>query len=200
MATSSTLPSLPVELLYKISEQLSYGSHIALSFVCQELYAKLNTRHRLSASSPQGKAYTMDDLLEIENWPEYNPRQPIPGPYLFQPYLFQHIACRICLKLLRRNKFSRRFEKYSLHEQMILEDSKVMVKKRRQGQVCISCTIANKLPEYTAPDEFYINEGAVNLGLRLCGRCEKYFPRLLLIKDNCICRCCGDIIEVELRE
>jgi hypothetical protein len=63
MATKATLRNLPVELLHLISEQSSYGSHIALSFTCRELYIKLDTRHRLPASSVHGKAYNMEDLL-----------------------------------------------------------------------------------------------------------------------------------------
>lgn len=68
MATTASLPTLPVELLHQISQQLSYGSHIALSFTCRELYAKLETRGLLSTSSTQAMAYTMIDLFEIEQW------------------------------------------------------------------------------------------------------------------------------------
>lgn len=65
MATTATLPSLPVELLHQISQQLSYSSHIALSFTCRELYTKVDTRRRPPYSSVNGKAYNMEDLLEI---------------------------------------------------------------------------------------------------------------------------------------
>ncbi|KFY01339.1 hypothetical protein V490_00960 [Pseudogymnoascus sp. VKM F-3557] len=103
MATTATLPALPVELLHQISQQLSYGSHIALSFTCRELYAKLDTRRRLSASSTQGKAYTMADLLEIEIWPEYSPA--IRDQPLNELYPVDFLACCTCLRICSATKF-----------------------------------------------------------------------------------------------
>lgn len=116
MASPATLFSLPVELLHQISNQLSYSSHIALSFTCRELYFKLDTR-RLPASSTQGKAYTMEDLLEMEEWPEQNPPRPT-----FNVYLVNFMACRICLKLRSRTKFCTYFHKYFYPRRNASED------------------------------------------------------------------------------
>lgn len=104
MATTATLPALPVELLHQISQQLSYGSHIALSFTCRELYFKLDARRRLSASSTQAKAYTMADLLEIEQWPEYSPSQH--NVESRQSSQTQFLSCRLCLRIRRGVWFS----------------------------------------------------------------------------------------------
>lgn len=190
----TTLLNFPVELFYKISEGLSYASHIALSFTCQELYAKLNIRCRLSASSPQGKAYTMNDLLKIEEWPEYNPLHSLP-----ELHPAEYLACRICLKLLPRDKFSRLFRRGCYSRQNTPVKSKEMLMKLRRGQVCISCTLANRLPGYEGPAEFFTNGLAVYLGLNPCGRCEEFFPNMLLIKSSSICQCCGDIMLAEIR-
>lgn len=70
MATTTTLLSLPLELLHQITSDLSYGSHLALSFTCRGLYARLDPNQR--AKLPKRKrVYNMEDLLEIELWPEF---------------------------------------------------------------------------------------------------------------------------------
>lgn len=127
----------------------------------------------------------MEDLLEIEEWPEYN--RPYPASEL---YLVQHIACRICLKLLRRDRFSRLFRRYFSTRQNIPENMKDITIRYKQGQVCISCAINNKLPEYNEPDEYYIGEGADNLELYGCYGCDRYFPKIHLTPDFCLCQSC----------
>lgn len=114
MAATANLPSLPVELLYQISEQLSYGSHIALSFTCRELYIKLDTRRRLPPAMVRGKAYTMNDLLEIEAWPEHNPQYTALLPSTVCPVdsVIDFLACRVCLKIRRTVKFPDHFGYY----------------------------------------------------------------------------------------
>lgn len=126
MATKATLSSLPVELFHQISEQLSYSSHIALSFTCRELYMKLDTRRRLPTSSAQDKAYTMEDLLEIEEWSEHNPPHPE-----FNLCLVKFMACKICLKLRSRTKFCTMFKAYFYARRNALEGSEENVMKRR---------------------------------------------------------------------
>lgn len=158
MATPATLPSLPVELLHQISKQLSYGSHIALSFTCRKLYIKLDTRRRLSASSTQGKTYNMTDLLEIEGWPEYNPRHNNLLHFI-EPHvncLIDFLACRICLKIRSAAKFPAPFrhcygKRYGLGQW------------QRSMQVCIPCAVANHVyghagESYNAWDMLYVRE------------------------------------------
>lgn len=142
MATTATLLTLPVELLHQISRQLSYGSHIALSFTCRELYTKLDTRRRLSTSSAQGEAYTMADLLEIEMWPEYSPA--VPDQPLNELYPVDFLACCTCLRIRSAIKFCC---PYRLNG-TISKDSKdydPYVTRSRLNQSCVPCTNASNL-------------------------------------------------------
>ncbi|KFY75564.1 hypothetical protein V499_04448 [Pseudogymnoascus sp. VKM F-103] len=74
MASTSIL-SLPFEILCSITNHLTYSSHLALSLTCRELYHRVDTPRQPYTRPPRSKAkvktYTMFDLLEIENWPEY---------------------------------------------------------------------------------------------------------------------------------
>lgn len=55
--------------LYKISNHLSYSSHLALSLACRELYHKVDApRQPYTLPPPSGakaKHYNICDLLEI---------------------------------------------------------------------------------------------------------------------------------------
>ncbi|KFY35617.1 hypothetical protein V494_05766 [Pseudogymnoascus sp. VKM F-4513 (FW-928)] len=186
MATPATLPSLPIELLYQISEQLSYTSHIALSFTCRKLYVKLDTPRRLSALPGRDKAYTMEDLLEMEEWPEHSPRHPT----LNKLYVVKTVACRICLKLLGRDKFFNFWEYYYTRAN-IPESMKDIIILRKQGQLCLPCTLANRLPQYNQPDEFYTGYEADDyLELARCLWCAKYFPRMHYSPGSGACETC----------
>lgn len=188
MATPATLPSLPVELLHQILKHLSYGSHIALSFTCRELYIKLDTRRRLSASSTQGKAYTMDDLLEIEGWPEYNPPHPT-----FDVSLMNFMPCRICLNLCRRAKFCTSFQKYYYTRQNDPGYFETHVRKCRLGRVCLPCAFANGIYDHMEEDGWYMTEEGVYW--HLCNRCNKLSQDLDIILGKYVCESCQDPME-----
>lgn len=187
MATTATFPSLPVELLLQISEQLSYGSHIALSFTCRELYVKVCATFQPSTSLTHGKAYTMDDLLEIESWPEYNPRDKIILPITVYPHrsLINFLACRICLKIRRAAKFPsffkfsylRGYSSYSLWP--------------RSRQVCVPCAIANGV--YGHKTESYSEEYKVYT--RVCSGCNLYSEHLHSVPGKWICDACQKALE-----
>lgn len=71
----ATLLDLPVELLRKISHNLSYASHLSLSLTCREIYFRLddpNKRPILNRYRRDPKPYDIEDLLEIERWPAYD--------------------------------------------------------------------------------------------------------------------------------
>ena len=57
------LPGLPSELIDQISNNMSYGSRLALKLSCRELLRKTDL---------PTKRYSIADLLEIGKWPEYN--------------------------------------------------------------------------------------------------------------------------------
>jgi hypothetical protein len=101
MASTSIL-SLPFEILCSITNHLTYSSHLALSLTCRELYHRVDTPRQPYTRPPRFKAkvktYTMFDLLEIENWPEYG----VSWDTYFgfpNPKPTDRFACRICLRL-----------------------------------------------------------------------------------------------------
>ncbi|KFY98159.1 hypothetical protein V498_01625 [Pseudogymnoascus sp. VKM F-4517 (FW-2822)] len=70
-----TLQDLPPEILNEIANSLSYGSQLALKLSCRGLFAKIdavNARACSDLATSPTKSYSMADLLEIEQWPEYN--------------------------------------------------------------------------------------------------------------------------------
>lgn len=110
------LPDLPADILSCIHGLLGYPARVALRSTCRDFRAKVkNPDQRIrkdspttaTSSQPAPKPYTMEDLLEIELWPEYNgaPRreegqlkQPIRGHDFF--------ACHLCLKIRCASYFS----------------------------------------------------------------------------------------------
>lgn len=105
---SASLPSLPSELLCHISQHLSYASHLALTFTCRELYAKINAPCQPytepTSRKTNAKPYTMADLIEMENWPEHSTPQSI-NLELQMPQPTDLFACRICMCLRPASKF-----------------------------------------------------------------------------------------------
>lgn len=84
MATTTTLLNLPTEILRQITNNLSYAPHLALSYTCRELYARVdnpNLGPRLWLHSANGTRnnpqpektypYRLHDLIEIKLWPEF---------------------------------------------------------------------------------------------------------------------------------
>ncbi|KFY64391.1 hypothetical protein V496_03282 [Pseudogymnoascus sp. VKM F-4515 (FW-2607)] len=97
MATTTTLLSLPLELLYQITDDLSYGTHLALSFTCRELYARLDPNQK--AKSPKlERVYDIEGLLEIELWPEFASSHPEPLEKR-KPDKDDFFACCLCLRI-----------------------------------------------------------------------------------------------------
>lgn len=114
---------------------------------------KLDTHRRLPTSSAQDKAYTMEDLLEIEEWPEHNALHPD-----FNFCLVKFMACKICLKLRSRTKFCTMFKAYFYARRNALEGSGENVMKCRLKQVCLSCAAATGIYDYMEVDGWYMTK------------------------------------------
>jgi hypothetical protein len=98
--TAAALPAWPSELIHEISNYMSYGSRLALQLSCRELFAKTDRPDRPT------KGYSMADLLEIEQWPEYNGAKIMP-PELKQPVgQRDFFACHLCLKIRSADRFA----------------------------------------------------------------------------------------------
>jgi hypothetical protein len=82
MITIMTLQDLPLEILHDISNYISYGSRLALKLSCCSLFAKIdavNPRACTNLTTSPTKSYNMADLLEIEQWLEYNAAKFMPA-------------------------------------------------------------------------------------------------------------------------
>jgi hypothetical protein len=91
------LPSLPAELIDQISNKMSYGSRLALKLSCRELLEKTGL---------PTKRYSMADLLEIEQWPEYNGAKSMPLESKQPSGQRDVFACHLCLKIRSADNFA----------------------------------------------------------------------------------------------
>lgn len=71
MATTTTLLSLPTEILHEITSYISYAPHLALSYACRELRARLRVPNFRGGKTKRlcggkARAYNAQDLLKIE--------------------------------------------------------------------------------------------------------------------------------------
>ena len=190
--TTSSLPSLPVELLLEIQFNLSYGSCLALQSTCRELYHKIDDpgrRTNVAQTSHTNfdkateNGYDMRDLLEIEMWPEYNStrdgpaetRQPIPGVDFF--------ACYLCRKIRCASKFSNAMMKGKRGK---LGNGSVAEKS---GRFCISCGI--RVGIYKRGDWLQYG-GALGSCAFVCRNCGSFIPigLLYLPIEERVCRGC----------
>ncbi|KAH8797254.1 hypothetical protein F5884DRAFT_687977 [Xylogone sp. PMI_703] len=98
--TAVALPDLPAELIHEISNYMSYGSRLALQLSCRELFAKTNRPNRPT------KGYNMADLLEIEQWREYNGARFMPPERKQSVGQRDFFACYLCLKICSADRFA----------------------------------------------------------------------------------------------
>lgn len=114
--TPPSLPDLPTEILLEVQALLSYGSHLALRLTCRHVYSKIDSQNRAThepmlkpSNFPQletAKPYSMADLLEIEQWPEYSAAQYAPTFSRQLHYRKDYFACHLCLKIRCSSNFS----------------------------------------------------------------------------------------------
>jgi hypothetical protein len=121
MATTTTLLSLPTEILHEITSNLTYAPHLALSYTCHELRARLRVPNfRGGKIKPlfcgKIRAYNEQDLLKIERWPEFSPLY-TSDSWVLMADRKEFFACFSCLKILPAIKFDHvnlveRFQKH----------------------------------------------------------------------------------------
>jgi hypothetical protein len=100
------LPDLPSEIIDEISKHMSYGSRLALQLSCRRLFAKTDlNRPTYTGSTSPTKAYDMADLLEIEQWPEYNAAKFKPLQSRQPVSQLDFFACHLCLKIRSADRF-----------------------------------------------------------------------------------------------
>lgn len=133
---SASLLTVPLEIIYQITDKLSYASQFALSLTCRELYYKVDApRQPYTPPGENKKPYIMDDLLEIENWPELY-TSPTNSPLWAMDDLF---ACHICLHFRSGDEFI--FPARDSHSwaddrgRLYVNDS-----KDRWGRQCLRCS------------------------------------------------------------
>lgn len=169
---SASLPSLPLEILYQITDKLSYGSHLALSLTCRELYHKVDAPHQPYTLPPLSEAkvklYNMADLLEIEKWPEHSTSQ---DNYLEiqNPNSTGLFACHNCLRLRPAINF---FYPKKSHGVRVLQFCCVScsIERERDG-LCIPCGVERKF--YHDEMSFQVNKEQRRY-LHVCNKCGDF--------------------------
>lgn len=121
------LPSLPSETILHISDYLSYGSQLALKLSCRKLFVK--TDHPT-------ERYTMADLLEIDQWPDYNGAKSMPPECMQPDGQRDFFGCHLCLKIRSADNFANAMMKSKRGK---LGQGTVEEKSKR---FCIRCGIA----------------------------------------------------------
>ncbi|KFY10548.1 hypothetical protein V492_04953 [Pseudogymnoascus sp. VKM F-4246] len=147
MATTTNFSSLPAEIVHQIAISLPYASHLALSFTCRELHAKVgnpNLRPRATISLGNSRPYTMEDLLEIEFWPEFSPSMNGDCESKQMPSANDFFACRYCCQIRSAVHFtnrhlSRPYEKRERYEE---ERSR---RYRGNVRICLPCGAAARM-------------------------------------------------------
>lgn len=174
MALTSLL-TLPSEILCSITNHLSYSSHLALSLTCRELYAKVDTpRQPYTLPPPSGakdKAYTMADLLEIENWEEPGVDSLWDTCLGFRiPQSTDLFACRICLRLRMATKFVNPQKGYSSWFKYSSTTSHDLTEHRKE-RFCIPCGIKRK---WYSHGTIFKAMGRPEEHLRVCNECGDF--------------------------
>ena len=161
--TTTSLPDLPAETLLDISGYLSYGSHVALRLTCRMLFAKVED----PSSGPQGKAYNMADLLEIEQWLEYNAAKYVSFASKQAMAQRDFFACSHCLKICSAGKFSNAMMKGKRGK---LGTGTVFERSRR---FCIPCGMAHGRYQRGTKFQFGGAFGSYGFVCRGCGEFEQ---------------------------
>lgn len=192
----ATLPGLPADILLCIQDYLSYASRVALRCSCPELRAKVKDPNETTgkessatarSSQPSALPYTMEDLLEIELWPEYNGapsredgslNQPIRGHDLF--------ACHLCLKIRCASYFS--------NAMMRSKRGKIGLGTTadKVGRFCAPC--GAKYGKYIRGVSFMMGgyDGGYGLVCQKCGLYERVWSGFGTTSHGALCECCRD--------
>ncbi|OBT90510.1 hypothetical protein VE02_01190 [Pseudogymnoascus sp. 03VT05] len=142
MTTSSTtLLNFPTEILRQITSYLDYPSHLALSFACRELHARVedpNSRPRRTMTTGKERPYTMQDLLAIELWPEFTPS--LGGDRVSRqiPSKNDFFACCYCCKILSVINFTNRHLNRAYWKRD-KDEEEIGRRDRSAWRICIPC-------------------------------------------------------------
>lgn len=182
MATTTTLLSLPLELLYQITGDLSYGTHLALSFTCRELYARLDPNQK-AISQERRRLYNMEDLLEIELWPEFASSHPKPLKNR-KPDKDDFFACYLCLRIRSGWNFASKKMDGVYGKRC---DSGMYASQARH---CINCGIRTK--QYSRGSQFHVGgwKGCHGFVCRFCGGFEREQYRFEAFENKHRCEYC----------
>lgn len=151
MAATATLPYLPIELLRQITSDLRYSSHVALSLTCRELHARVenpNLRPRGIISTGKDRPYTMQDLLDIEVWPEFAPSLNGTCVSRQMPSKNDFFACRYCCKIRSAINFTNRHlnRPYWKRDK---DEEEISRRDRCRWRICIPCGAPGRMhPDY----------------------------------------------------
>lgn len=125
---SVALPDIPSEIIQKISTYMSYSSRLALRFSCCKLYAKADWPNR------PANGYSMADLLEIEQWPEYCGAKILPPEHRQLDGRVDFFACHLCLKILSADKFAN----------AMMKGKRGKLGEERTKRFCLQCGITHR--------------------------------------------------------
>ena len=187
MVTIMTLLDLPPEILQAISSCISYGSQLALKLSCRRPFAIVddaNPHACTDQTTSPNKSYSMADLVEIEQWPEYNAAKFMPAEARQPMGQRDFFACHICLKILSADRFSNAMMKGKRGKLggTLLERSK---------RFCIQCEIVHG----RYPPGTYLHFGGASgrygLLCRPCGRFETGQCSEIQIAERRCDVCCG---------
>lgn len=135
----------------------------------------------------------MEDLLEMEEWPEHNPPHPT-----FNVHLVNFMACRFCLKLRSRSKFCTYFQKYFYPRQNASEYHAEDIMKFKLRQACLRCSFANGIFDVLEKNGWFMTEGGVYW--RFCDRCDEFSQELSSFSEELVCGSCKDALEAETKD
>ncbi|KFZ08298.1 hypothetical protein V502_09425 [Pseudogymnoascus sp. VKM F-4520 (FW-2644)] len=195
MATATTLLSLPTEILHQITSNLRYSCLLALSFTCRELHARVedpNSRPRRIISTGNARPYSMQDLINIEVWPEFAPS--LNGTCMSRQMASKHdfFACRYCCKLRSAIHFTHRHlnRPYWKRDK---DEEEISRRDRCKSRICISCGAAARM----YPKERSFAFGGMSGGYAFaCVKCESFVeerPGFEGDKVNFTCDTCREI-------
>ncbi|KAF2738336.1 hypothetical protein EJ04DRAFT_520548 [Polyplosphaeria fusca] len=172
---TTTLSTMPTELVLEVQSLLPYASRMALRFTCRALYTKT---HDPNLSSN----YDISDLFNIETWPRYDRAAQRPHGQRQATAGKDFFACAGCLRIRSAKHFSNAMMK-GIRAKRSANDNK-------QGRICIDCGVQKGV--YTKGHSFMF--GGANIpgvtgsgGRPILWRDNR---SLELTKSNRISSCC----------
>lgn len=195
-ATNMTLglQILPKEMLDTITANLDYASSLALSWTCKKLHSLISL-----------STYTLEDLLQIEQWPVYNDMSRYKDVkhqhHLIRPQAgFDYFACSFCLTIRSAIHFPD--AQMRAHRGKFSPDACTRTDQRHR-RFCITCAVGRhsvkpgQLVRFGGvPKSNNISHTAAGDGL-VCTRCGNFgrvHPMYWGSRILRNMRCCGSCV------